>query len=133
MYAGHGTRQPGERGPAVTLRGTVTDSPRCIRTCEGWEVASLLVGPSRGRARGGSGRTRASAEGGLLVVCAGAGASEVASRVGPGEDVMVVGRLVSRRAGRPEDDAVELAADAVLVRRRTGTGATTATEPRIAP
>ena len=31
------------------------------------------------------------------------------------------------------DDAVELAADAVLVRRRTGTGATAATEPRIAP
>ncbi|UKF26531.1 MULTISPECIES: hypothetical protein [Clavibacter] len=108
----------------VVLHGVVAGRPRCIRTVEGWEVASLLVG---------SGDLRGPEHGAVLVVCTGAGSSATVRRVAVGDRVIVLGHLEPRRASRPEDDAVELAADAVLARRGTVAVGSQAEEPRIAP
>lgn len=110
-------------GVRVALHGILARSPRSIRTAEGWEVASLLLG---------SGDARRLGEGCVLVVCAGAGSSGAVARLAVGAEVIAVGRLVPRRAARPEDDAIELLADAVLDRRGP-VSATAAPEPRIAP
>ncbi|WP_308726663.1 hypothetical protein [Clavibacter sp. VKM Ac-2542] len=117
-------RGGGGSGTGVALHGLVGRRPRCIRTAEGWEAASLLVG---------SGAVRGPEHGAVLVVCTGAGSSRTARRLAVGDEVIVLGHLEPRRAIRPEDDAVELAADAVLARRRTVAVGTQAEEPRIAP
>jgi hypothetical protein len=136
MSAGSGGPGHGARGSGthVAVRGTVAGRPRCIRTVEGWEVASLLVGP-RGSRRPGrtADGTCGSDDGTILVVCAGAGACGVVAGLAVGEEVLVLGELVPRRAARPEHDAVELVGHAVLARRGTGAVGTTAAEPRIAP
>jgi hypothetical protein len=135
---GDGRDHDGRPGGArVGLRGRVARPPRCLRTVEGWEVASLLVGPTA--APDGTGGAVGSGDAGehddaaLLVTCSGVGASDGPARLAVGEEVVVLGRLASRRAARPEDDAVELAADAVLARPGTGTVARASAEPRIAP
>lgn len=97
-----------ERGLRVAVRGVVARRPRGIRTVEGWEVASVVLGADTAHRPHGSA---------VLVVCAGTGAAAVMTRLPVGEEVIVLGRLVVRRAARPEDDAMELAADAVLARR----------------
>jgi len=120
----------------VVLRGSVTCAPRCIRTAEGWEVASLVLGPvaaRRGPAPCASALRLASRDPGLLAVCSGAGAARALACLGVGDEVIVRGRLTPRRAVRPEDDAVELVADAVLVRRRHPAGDGRTAEPRIGP
>ena len=120
----------------VALRGSVTSPPRCIRTAAGWEVASLLLGPvtaERGGAPASSALGLAPGGPGLLAVCCGAGAARAASRLAVGDEVIVRGRLTPRRAVRPEDDAVELVADAVLARGRHPTGDGRTAEPRIGP
>lgn len=131
-----GSRGPGHEargsGTHVAVRGRIARRPRCIRTVEGWEVASLLVGPRGARhPRGGADGSGGPDGGAILVVCA--GASGVVAGLAVGEEVIVLGELVPRRAARPEHDAVELVADAVLARRGIGAVGTTATEPRIAP
>ncbi|MCJ1710893.1 hypothetical protein MT344_06815 [Clavibacter michiganensis subsp. phaseoli] len=136
MSAGRGGPDHEARGSRthVAVRGTVAGRPRCIRTVEGWEVASLLVGPRGARHPGRTADgTCGSDDGTILVVCAGAGASGVVAGLAVGQEVLVVGELVPRRAAWPEHDAVELEADAVLARRGTGAVGTTAAEPRIAP
>lgn len=118
----------------VALHGSVVRPPRRVRTAEGWEVAGLLVGgrPGRGTHRRGIPRVPADvADAPLLVVCSGAGACRALGRLAVGDDVIVVGDLVPRRAGRPEDDAVELVAETVLA--RSGSASSAAPEPRIAP
>ncbi|MBP2458141.1 hypothetical protein ABID70_000709 [Clavibacter michiganensis] len=118
-------------GPHVAVRGTVAGRPRRIRTVEGWEVASLLVGPVGPTHPGG---VTCGPDGGpILVVCSGAGARGAVTGLAVGEEVLVLGELVPRRAGRPEHDAVELVADTVLARRGSGAVGPTAAEPRIAP
>ncbi|OUE24880.1 hypothetical protein BFL37_08765 [Clavibacter michiganensis] len=119
----------------VALHGSVVRPPRHVRTTEGWEVTSLLVGGRSGR---GSTHRREMprvpadvADAPLLVVCSGAGACRALGRLAIGDDVIVVGDLVPRRAGRPEDDAVELVAETVLA--RSGSASSAAPEPRIAP
>ena len=111
-------------GTGVALHGVVARRPRCIRTAEGWEAASLLVGP---------GAVRGPEHGAVLVVCTGAGSSGTVRRLAVGDEVIVLGHLEPRRAIRPEHDAVELVADAVLARCRTVAVGTQAEEPRIAP
>ncbi|MBM7410625.1 hypothetical protein JOE38_000448 [Clavibacter michiganensis] len=114
-----------ENGVSVVVHGAVARRPRCISTVEGWEVASLVLGPGDvgvGVPEGGA----------VLVVCSGVGSAGAVTRLAAGEEVIVLGRLVPRRAARPEHDVIELVADAVLARRRAGE-VTTATEPRIAP
>ncbi|RIJ59367.1 hypothetical protein DZG03_05840 [Clavibacter phaseoli] len=133
-----GSRGPGHeargRGTHVAVRGTVARRPRCIRTVEGWEVASLLVGPRCARHPGGAADGPGGPDGGaILVVCAGADACGVVTGLAVGEEVIVLGELVPRRAARPEHDAVELVGHAVLARRGIGAVGTTAAEPRIAP
>ncbi|AJW78802.1 hypothetical protein [Clavibacter michiganensis] len=123
---GHGDGTRGS-GTHVALRGTVARRPRSIRTVEGREVASVLVGPV------GPGHPRGPEGDGILVVCTGAGAhGDVASLV-IGEEVIVLGELVPRRAARSEHDAVELVGHAVLARRGIARVGPTAAEPRIAP
>ncbi|MBF4629889.1 hypothetical protein ITJ42_01510 [Clavibacter michiganensis subsp. phaseoli] len=136
MSAGSGGpgREARGSGTHVAVRGTVAGRPRCIRTVEGWEVASLLVGPRGARHPGRTADgTCGSDDGAILVACAGAGVCGVVAGLAVGEEVLVVGELVPRRAARPEHDAVELEADAVLARRGIGAVGTTAAEPRIAP
>ncbi|WP_370532012.1 hypothetical protein [Clavibacter sp. VKM Ac-2872] len=105
------------------VHGRAARRPRSIRTVEGWELTSLVVGCVEGRRPEGDG---------LLVVCAGTGSSGSVARLSVGEEVVVLGRLVPRRAARPEDDTIELLADAVLARRPPA-AVSTAAEPRIAP
>ncbi|CCE75374.1 hypothetical protein [Clavibacter nebraskensis] len=112
-----------DSGVSVAMPGMVARRPRAIKTAERYEVASFILG--RGDLGGPEGEE-------VLVVCSGAGASSAVSGVAVGEEVIVVGRLVPRSAARPEDDAFELVADAVLARRGAG-AVTTAAEPRIAP
>ncbi|MWJ19110.1 hypothetical protein DOU17_09295 [Clavibacter michiganensis subsp. michiganensis] len=119
-----GRERDGGSRTGVALHGVVARRPRCIRTAEGWEAASLLVGS---RDVGGS------HHGAVVVVCTGAGSSCAVGRLAVGDEVVVLGRLEPRRAVCPEDDAVELAADAVLARRRSVAVGTQAEEPRIAP
>ncbi|RIJ51174.1 hypothetical protein DZG00_09850 [Clavibacter lycopersici] len=131
----------GSRGEAVArearsrvaVHGTVVRRPRCIRTVEGWEIASLLVAPADARRPAAAGDTGAPDHDAVLAVCSGSGASRDVPRLGVGDEVIVVGRLVPRRGARPEDDAVELVADAVLARRPTGSVVAEPPEPRIAP
>ncbi|OUE21144.1 hypothetical protein BFL34_00490 [Clavibacter michiganensis] len=130
---GHGEGTRGS-GAHVAVRGTVARRPRCIRTIEGWEVASLLVGPVGPMHPGGAGDAPCGPDGdGILVVCTGAGARGDLTGLVVGEEVVVLGELVPRRAARPEHDAVELVGEAVLARRGIGGVGPTAAEPRIAP
>lgn len=122
--ASRGQERGGGSGTGVALHGVVARRPRCIRTAEGWEAASLLVG---------SGTVRGPEHGAVLVVCTGVGSSGTVRRLAVGDEVIVLGHLEPRRAIRPEHDAIELAADAVLARRRTAAVGAQAEEPRIAP
>lgn len=124
----------GPGGATVALHGTVRHAPRRVRTEEGWEIVGLVVAGRAARAV--SEREDAPPGGpdeGILAVCCGPGASVLLSGVTAGEDVVVVGRLLPRRAARPEDDALELVADTVLARPRPGSGTARAAAPRIAP
>ncbi|KZC93928.1 hypothetical protein [Clavibacter tessellarius] len=84
------------------LRGRLGDAARGIRTAEGWELAALDVG-------------------GVIVTCAGAGAADAVRSLHAGDEVVVRGVLRARRGGRPGDDAVEMEATLLAVRRRVGT------------
>ncbi|MFT2751612.1 hypothetical protein [Clavibacter sp. Sh2088] len=127
------TPADGSDGPLapVVLRGRLLRPVARIRTAEGWEVASLLVG---GCDADGS-RDRAGVPGvpGVLATCTGTAASTDLAGLAVGEEVVVTGVLRARRAGRPEDDVVELEADAVLARRRPGAAGPATATPRIAP
>jgi hypothetical protein len=112
----------------VALRGRLLRPAACIRTAEGWEVASLLVG-----GREGIGRGDPVGVAGVLATCTGTGASADLADLDAGDEVVVTGVLRARRSGRPEDDAVELEADAVLACRRPGAAGTGTAAPRIAP
>jgi hypothetical protein len=128
---GDGTRRSGTH---VAVRGMVARRPRSIRTVEGWEVASLLVGPvDPGHPGGAADGPRGPDGDGILAVCTGAGAHGDVTGLVVGEEVIVLGELVPRRAARPEHDAVELVGHALLARRGTGGVGPTAAEPRIAP
>jgi hypothetical protein len=98
---------------SLVLRGQVLRVPRRIRTVEGWEVAAV--------------------DDGLVAVCAGPGAAAAIAPLTTGAEVIVHGRLAVRRGGRPADDAVELVADALLLRRAPVASPEPAPEPRIAP
>ncbi|MFS4506453.1 hypothetical protein ACMA46_09480 [Clavibacter sp. Sh2141] len=112
----------------VALHGCVAGPPRALRTTDGWEVASLLVG-----GRDGTGDPHATGAAAVLAVCAGTGAAVALDALRVGDEVVVVGRLRARRAARPEDDAVELDADAVLARSGPVSATAVPPEPRIAP
>jgi hypothetical protein len=110
---------------SLVLRGHVLRVPRRIRTVEGWEVAAVVIG-GRPDAPG-------AVDDGLVAVCAGPGAAAAIAPLTTGAEVIVHGRLAVRRGGRPADDAVELVADALLVRRAPVASPEPAPEPRIAP
>jgi hypothetical protein len=112
----------------VALHGCVAGPPRALRTTDGWEVASLLVG-----GRDGTWDPHESGAPAVLAVCAGTGAAVALDALQVGDEVVVVGRLRARRAARPEDDAVELDAEAVLARSGSVSVPTAPAEPRIAP
>jgi hypothetical protein len=120
----------GTDGPLapVALRGRLLRPVARIRTAEGWEVATLLVG---GCDLDGP-RDPAEVPG-VLATCTGTAASTDLAGLAVGEEVVVTGVLRARRAGRPEDDVVELEADAVLARRRPGAAGSATATPRIAP
>ncbi|OUE21824.1 hypothetical protein BFL36_10720 [Clavibacter michiganensis] len=94
-----GTRIGGGGSSHAVLRGRLGGPARGIRTAEGWELAALDVG-------------------GVLVTCAGPGAADAVRCVDAGDEVVVQGLLRARRGGRPGDDAVELDASLLAVRRR---------------
>ncbi|MFT2692764.1 hypothetical protein [Clavibacter zhangzhiyongii] len=110
---------------AVTLHGHVLRPPRCIRTAEGWEVATVVVGAP--------GHDVRDVGEGIVAVCMGPGAVAAASSLTTGAEVVVQGRMAARRGSLPADDAVELVADALLVRRVASAGSGLPPEPRIAP
>jgi hypothetical protein len=120
----------GSDGPLapVALRGRLLRPVARIRTAEGWEVASLLVGACDADAP-----HEPAGVPGVLATCTGAAASTDLAGLAVGEEVVVTGVLRARRAGRLEDDAVELEADAVLARRRPGAADPATAAPRIAP
>ncbi|WP_440697103.1 hypothetical protein [Clavibacter nebraskensis] len=120
----------GSDGPLapVALRGRLLRPVARIRTAEGWEVASLLVGGCDG-----GGPHDPAGVPGVLATCTGTAASTDLAGLAVGEEVVVTGVLRARRAGRPEDDVVELEADAVLARRRPGAADPATAAPRIAP
>ncbi|WP_152607144.1 hypothetical protein [Clavibacter michiganensis] len=99
-----------------------------IRTAEGWEVASLLVGGEDIRPSPDPDDVP-----GVVATCTGAAASVRLADLAVGDEVIVSGVLRARRAGRPEEDAVELVADAVLARPRSGAAVTATAARRIAP
>jgi hypothetical protein len=119
-----------ERAPEawVALHGSVAGPPRALRTSEGWEVVSLLL-----RGRDGAGDPHPTGTAGVLAVCAGSDAAVALDALGVGDEVVVVGPLRARRAARPEDDAVELDAHAVLARSGSVSVPRMPAEPRIAP
>ena len=122
MDGGCGGHEGHAAGSRVTVRGRVVRRPRGIRTAEGWELASLVLGSGGARREGDV----------VLVVCAGPGAVGAVTRLEAGDEVIALGRLVPRRAARPVDDAIEVVAEA-LVARRGEEPAVPAAEPRIAP
>ncbi|MFT2689309.1 hypothetical protein [Clavibacter zhangzhiyongii] len=72
--------------------------PRRIRTAEGWEVATVVVGgcdADGSRDRAGVGVP------GVLAVCMGPGAVAAASYLTTGAEVVVQGRLAARRGTPP--------------------------------
>ncbi|OUE30466.1 hypothetical protein BFL35_10045 [Clavibacter michiganensis] len=127
---GAGTGPDGSEGrlALVALRGRLLRPVARIRTAEGWEVASLLVG-----GHDGDGLPDPPLVPGVLATCTGAAASVGLAGLSVGDEVIVTGVLRARRAGRPEDDAVELEADALLARPRTGAAVTATAARRIAP
>jgi hypothetical protein len=116
------------RPAPVLLRGRLLRPVARIRTAEGWEIASLLIGGQEAD----TSREDAGAPG-VLATCTGAVESSGLADLTAGDAVIVTGVLRARRAARPEDDSVELEADAVLARRRPGGGGLATTTPRIAP